>query len=82
MFERGLWMCDCFSRYAVEGEFGHRLGARLHPIERSDFERALQLLEEQDMPAYEEEVYYAFVRSVERLSPDDPRNHLSMPRSA
>jgi hypothetical protein len=81
LFDRGLWMCECFSRYATKGEFGHRPGKQLYPIERADFERALQLLAEEDMPAYEEHVYYAFVRSVERLSPGDPRHQRSMPRS-
>jgi hypothetical protein len=73
--------CECFSRYAPDGEFGHRSVERLYPIARADFERALELLRERDMPVNEEHVYHAFVRSLERLSPDDPRHHLSMPRS-
>jgi hypothetical protein len=43
--------------------------------------RALELLQAEDLPPYEEHVYHAFVRSLEQLSPDDPRRHLSMPRS-
>jgi hypothetical protein len=81
LHDRGLVRCECFSRYAREGELGHRPQGQLYPIARSDFDRALELLEEQELEAYEEHVYHAFVRSLERLSPDDPRHHLSMPRS-
>ena len=79
--DRGLVRCECFSRYAPEGDIGHRPEGQLYPIARSDFDRALELLEEQELETYEEHVYDAFVRSLERLSPDDPRHHLSMPRS-
>jgi hypothetical protein len=81
LHERGLVRCECFSRHAPDGEFGHRPQSQLHPIARSDFECALELLQAEDLPAYEGHVYYAFVRSLERLCPDDPRHHLSMPRS-
>src|SRR3954453_5391881 len=67
--------------YAPEGDIGHRPQRQLYPIARSDFDRALELLHEEDLPAYEQHVYHAFVRSLERLSPEDPRHHLSMPRS-
>jgi hypothetical protein len=73
--------CECFSRYAREGDIGHRPERQLYPIGRADFDRALELLQERELEAYEEHVYHAFVRSLERLSPDDPRHHLSMPRS-
>lgn len=78
--ERGLWTCECFSRYGPGGDLGLRPQRQLHPIARSDFDRALESLHEEDLAAYEEHVYHAFVRSLERLSPDDPRHHLSMPR--
>jgi hypothetical protein len=81
LHDRGLVSCECFSRFAPEGELGHRPRCQLYPIVRSDFDRALDLLQEQDLDAYEEHVYHAFVRSLERLSPNDPRHHLSMPRS-
>jgi hypothetical protein len=65
--DRGLCRCECFSRYAPEGEFGHRPQRQLYPIARSDFDHALELLrEEEDLPVYEEHVYHAFVRSLER----------------
>ena len=81
LHDRGLCRCECFSRYAPEGDIGHRPQRQLYPIARSDFDRALELLREQDLPGYEEHVYHAFVRSLERMSPEDPRHHLSIPRS-
>jgi hypothetical protein len=80
-YDRGLVRCECFSRFAREGDIGHRPEGQLYPIARCDFDRALELLQEQELEAYEEHVCHAFVRSLERLSPDDPRHHLSMPRS-
>ena len=81
LHDRGLVRCECFSRYVPEGELGHRPERHLCPIARDDFDRALELLREEELEAYEEHVYHAFVRSLERLSPDDPRHHLAMPRS-
>jgi hypothetical protein len=43
LHERGWRMCDCFSRYAPEGEFGHRPERQLYAISQLDFERALDL---------------------------------------
>ena len=64
LHERGWRMCDCFSRYVPEGEFGHIPERRLYPISRPDFERALELLAEQDLPEYEEHVYNAVARAA------------------
>jgi hypothetical protein len=58
----GAVRCECFSRFAREGELGHRPEGQLYPIARADFDRALELLEEQELEAYEEHVYHAFVR--------------------
>ena len=63
LHDRGLVRCECFSRYAREGELGHRPQGQLYLIARSDFDRALELLEEQELEAYEEHVNHAFVRS-------------------
>jgi hypothetical protein len=57
-------MCDCFSRLAPEGEFGHRPERQLYEISKIDFERALELLAERDLPEYEEHVYNAVVRAA------------------
>ena len=63
-----IWrMCDCFSRYVPEGEFGHLSEWRLYPISRSDFERALDLLREQDLPEYEEHVSNAVARAASQV---------------
>ena len=51
-------MCDCFPRYVPEGEFGHMSERRLYPILRAEFERAVELLREQDLPEYDEHVYF------------------------
>ena len=51
---RGLVRCECFSRNAPEGDIGHRPEGQLYPIARSDFDRALELLQEQDLETYEE----------------------------
>jgi len=64
LHERGWRMCDCFSRYVPEGEFGHLSERRLHVISQPDFERALDLLREQDLPEYEEHVHNAIVRAA------------------
>ena len=66
LHERGWRMCDCFSRYVPEGEFGHLTERRLYEISQPDFERALELLREQDLPEYEEHVYNAVVRAASR----------------
>jgi hypothetical protein len=67
LYARGWRMCDCFSRYVPEGEFGHLSERRLYPISESDFERALELLREQDLPEYEEHVYNAVARAPSRV---------------
>lgn len=46
-------MFDCFSRYTPDGEFGHRPERQLYAISQLDFERALDLLREHDLPEYE-----------------------------
>ena len=51
----------------VEGGFRHRPQVKLYLIARSDFDRALELLQEQELEAYEEHVYHAFVRSQVRI---------------
>jgi len=66
LHERGWRMCDCFSRYVPEGEFGHLSERRLFAISQTDFERALDLLREQDLPEYEEYVYNAVARAASR----------------
>ena len=67
LHQRGWRMCDCFSRYVPEGEFGHLSERRLYPISRSEFEHALHLLREQDLPEYEEHVYNAVARAASRV---------------
>ena len=64
---RGWRMCDCFSRYVPEGEFGHLSHRRLYEIAQADFERALELLREQDLPEYEEHVDNAVARAAARV---------------
>ena len=63
---RGWRMCDCFSRYVPAGEFGHLSERRLYEISQTDFERALDLLREQDLPEFEEHVYNAVARAASR----------------
>jgi len=50
--ERGYWYCECFSRVAPEGGFGYRSERWLYPISQADFERAVELLRERDLPEY------------------------------
>ena len=52
-------MCQCYSRYEPDGEFGHIAEGRLLAIPRADFEEALRLLQAQALPEYEECVYDA-----------------------
>jgi hypothetical protein len=64
LYGRGWRMCDCFSKYVRDGEFGHLAERRLFEISQLDFERALELLREQDLPEYEEHVYNAVARAA------------------
>ena len=68
---RGWRMCDCFSRYVPEGEFEHVSERRLYAISQADFERALVLLREQDLPEYEEHVDNAVARAAAREDQTD-----------
>jgi len=56
---RGWLMCQCYSRYEPDGEFGHITEGRLLAIPQADFDEALRLLEQHDLPVYEERVYEA-----------------------
>jgi hypothetical protein len=56
---RGWRMCQCYSRYEPDGEFGHIAEGRLLEIPQADFDEALRLLQQHDLPAYEECVYHA-----------------------
>ena len=44
----------------------HLSHRRLYEIAQADFERALELLREQDLPEYEEHVYNAVARAAAR----------------
>ena len=59
LHERGYRMCQCYSRFEPEGEFGHITEARLLAIPQADFQEALGLLHADDLPEYEECVYNA-----------------------
>jgi hypothetical protein len=56
---RGYRMCQCYSRYEPQGEFGHITESRLLAISQADFEVALWLLQTDNLPEYEECVYNA-----------------------
>ncbi len=45
-------MCQCYSRYEPDGEFGHIAEARLLAIPQADFEEALGLLSRATRSAY------------------------------
>ena len=57
MYELGRRACNCFSRVAREGEFGHLHGSRLYPFSELEFRRAVEMLASYDLPDYEEYVY-------------------------
>lgn len=61
---RGYRMCQCYSRYEPDGEFGHIAEPRLLSIPQADFDEALGLLEDQNLPEYEECVYDAVARAA------------------
>jgi hypothetical protein len=52
-------MCQSYSRFEPEGEFGHITEARLLAISQADFQDALGLLHADDLPGYEQCVYNA-----------------------
>jgi hypothetical protein len=64
LHERGYRMCECYSRFGPEGEFGHITEARLLAIPQADFREALGLLDADDLPGYEECVYNAAADAV------------------
>jgi hypothetical protein len=69
LHERGYRMCEAYSRYEPDGEFGHITAGRLLAIPQADFEEALGLLQAQDLPEYEECVYNSVASAdLERLS--------------
>ena len=61
---RGWRMCQCYSRYEPDGEFGHIAEGRLLAIPQLDFEEARGLLQADDLPDYEERVFNAVARAA------------------
>jgi hypothetical protein len=59
LYERGYWMCQCYSPLEPDGEFGHITEGRLLAIPQADFDEALRLLKQQVLPEYEECVFNA-----------------------
>jgi hypothetical protein len=64
LYARGYRMCQAYSQYEPDGEFGHITETRLLSIPQADFEEALGLLQDQDLPEYEECVYDAVARAA------------------
>ena len=69
LHERGWRMCQCYSRYVPDGEFGHLVEQRLLAIPQADFEEALGFLQTQDLPEYEECVYDAVAKADRQKTP-------------
>jgi len=61
---RGWRMCQCYSRYEPDGEFGHIAEERLFAIPQADYERAVGLVQAGDLPAYEQCVSNAVAIAV------------------
>ena len=80
----GSWLanvCDSFSRYVPEREFEHVSERRLYEISQGDFERALELLRERDLPEYEEHVYNAVARAASQTRRVARRSYQSVVHS-